>query len=637
MATSQPRFWLPIIRFSIFFILFYLYIWLRIDPGLFYHGHGMIPFPVFYLGADFFKGFLGYPAGLIEYVSAFLSQFYYFPALGSLIITAVAVLICLITGQFIAAMGSTRFRAVIFVPAILLLMVYNRYFHGIDIGLGLLVSLFFTWIYLLTARQRAIFRSVVFLVSSVILYYTAGGAFLLYAALCTIFEFLTKREPLVGLSYILFALFIPYAAGIYIFKVGITEAYMRILPFHPESYSRPSTAAWTLYIFFPVAALWIALWRPFAAALGWRPATESLAESGKEKSSPGINSPDYYRINKRKFLYESLVLLLIAGTAVLLPFERNIKTSLRINSFARREMWPQVLEEAPRLAREKHSILINHDVNNALYYTGRLPYDMFSYPQTYPQSLKALFTLNFGFGSLANEFSNAELPRISDTFFRLGLVNVAELAAFVALELIECPAIVRQLFVIHIVKGNKEAARVCLNALSRDLIFGKWAQRQLSRLESDPLMSNDELVQYTRSVMPVSDYVEQFTVENLLLDLLHHNKQNRMAFEYLMAYYLFSYKFDRIAQNISRLDDFDYPDIPLLYEEAILIHINETGEEVDMHGRKISDDTVQRFRRFCNLANLYSQNSPEAFDILVKDFGNSYFFYCLFGYSGLIK
>ena len=66
------------IRSFIFFILFYLYLWLDVDPRLIYHGGGVIEdFPVFFRGWAFFQEFISYPGGPVEYLSAFLFQFFY--------------------------------------------------------------------------------------------------------------------------------------------------------------------------------------------------------------------------------------------------------------------------------------------------------------------------------------------------------------------------------------------------------------------------------------------------------------------------------------------------------------------------------------------------------------------------------
>ena len=76
------------IQSFIFFILFYLYLWLEVDPRLIYHGGGMITnFPVFFRGWVFFQQFIAYPGGPVEYLSAFLSQLFYYSWAGALIVT----------------------------------------------------------------------------------------------------------------------------------------------------------------------------------------------------------------------------------------------------------------------------------------------------------------------------------------------------------------------------------------------------------------------------------------------------------------------------------------------------------------------------------------------------------------------
>jgi len=256
------------------------------------------------------------------------------------------------------------------------------------------------------------------------------------------------------------------------------------------------------------------------------------------------------------------------------------------------------------------------------YYTGRLLYDMFSYPQ----DVKALLTLSF-FSPNEPASLLADLPRLSDTYFRIGMINPAEHAAHDAVELIgEHPAFLKQLVLTNIVRGNTEIARVYLKALSKDLIFGKWAKRYLHYLDIDSSLSADNLVQHVRSVMLTKDYVKAIDLGKILEDL-QHNKKNHMAFEYMIAYYLLSFKLEKIVQNIHRLDDFKYPDIPRHYEEAIIIYMNMTGKNVVLHGRMISQNTVQRFQRFSYLVDQYSNNRKAGIRVLARNFGDSYFLY----------
>ena len=622
-VISHQRFSMPMIRFFIFFLLFYLYVLSHIDPRLIYHGHGIIPFPIFFRGVEFFKGFLVYPGGLIEYISAFLSQFYYFHYFGSFIITIVIVLISLMTGKFITSFGGTRFRSIIYVPALFLLIEYNRYFHCLDAMLVLLVSLFFLWIYLLIAHRRIIFRITIFLISSFILYYIAGGISLLYALLCGIFEFLIKRNYLICLFYIFLALLIPYTAYMYVFEISITDAYTRVLPIHPESYLRESNIIWFLYIFFPLSALWLQFWRLFVKKQSRRKSSKIPLRYEADRTSFGKNFPNYSKISKLKFLYESLFLLFVAAGVVFFSFNKNENIKLRINYFSSQEMWNHVLKEAQRLPDESYNLLVTHDVNKALYYTGRLPYDMFSYPQ----DVRALLTLSFFSPSSEATFLFADLPRISDTFFRLGFINHAEHAAYEAMEIIgEYPAILQQLFLINIVKRKPETAKIFLNALSKDLIFSNRAKRYLRHLDEDPFMSTDKQVQHIRSVMLVTDYDKDLDL-GIMLQSLQYNKQNQMAFEYMMAYYLLSYRLDKIVQNIHRLNDFNYPDIPRHYEEAVLIYMDITGRKVDLHGRKINTNTVRKFQRFCDIVDRYNNNRNAGLAAVTKEFGDSYFSY----------
>jgi hypothetical protein len=110
-----------------------------------------------------------------------------------------------------------------------------------------------------------------------------------------------------------------------------------------------------------------------------------------------------------------------------------------------------------------------------------------------------------------------------------------------------------------------------------------------------------------------------------------------MAFEYLMAEYLTTNQLEKFVQNLWRLDDFDYQKVPRHYEEAILIYSKLTRKEVDLHGRKISTETAERGRKFFGTLNYFTLDKKAAYNALAKDFGNSYFFYNVFGVSGIGK
>ena len=99
-------------------------------------------------------------------------------------------------------------------------------------------------------------------------------------------------------------------------------------------------------------------------------------------------------------------------------------------------------------------------------------------------------------------------------------------------------------------------------------------------------------------------------------------------------------------QNLDRLDDFDYPEIPKLYEEALLLYTSHTQKPVNLRGRQVSWQTHQRTQNFSNiLRRLHSggekaiasdkQARLAAFNELAEDYGDTYLFYYFFGLSGM--
>ncbi|MHC4337109.1 MAG: DUF6057 family protein [Planctomycetota bacterium] len=138
----------------VFFVLFYLYLWLVVDLRLIYHGGGMITnFPVFYRGWTFFRPFLSYPGGPVEYVCAFLSQLLYIGWAGAIVVTAQAWLICLCTGYILKAIGALGLRLLRFVPPVLILITYTQYTYHFVTTTALLTSLLFVCLYIRIAQK----------------------------------------------------------------------------------------------------------------------------------------------------------------------------------------------------------------------------------------------------------------------------------------------------------------------------------------------------------------------------------------------------------------------------------------------------------------------------------------------------
>jgi hypothetical protein len=205
-------------------------------------------------------------------------------------------------------------------------------------------------------------------------------------------------------------------------------------------------------------------------------------------------------------------------------FSRDIKkkTLFAIDYYAYHKMWPQVLSAA-RCHLDSFSII--HVVNRALYHTGKLNFEMFSYPQ---HSDTLFLTIT------ETEFAHWKKY---DFYIDIGLMNIAQNDLTECFEVFgERPTILKRLAFVNMVKGDIDSARIYLGALRKTLFDADWANNYLERLQSDPNLAVDDEIQYWRSVMLKKDYaLSAIDIEDVLAQLLEENRQNRMAFEYMMA------------------------------------------------------------------------------------------------------
>jgi hypothetical protein len=324
------------------------------------------------------------------------------------------------------------------------------------------------------------------------------------------------------------------------------------------------------------------------------------------------------------------VLVVTSLVTVYFSFNGRGKDLCQTICLTERQMWPRVLKYVKNLPPDHYSIFSAQCANLALYHTGQLTENMFSYPQK-PGAL--LVTANINRDDV---FYLIESSILID----LGHINFAEKLACESLENMgNNPFFLQRLVLINLVKGQTQTARVFLNVLAKDLIYGRQAKELLNRLDVDPQLITDTKIQNLRSIMLTEDFIFFLHSEKefLLLNLLERNRHNKMAFEYLMADYLLTNQLEKFVQNLWRLDDFDYQKVPRHYEEAILIYSKLTRKEVDLHGRKISTETAERGRKFFGTLNYFTLDKKAAYNALAKDFGNSYFFYNVFGVSGVGK
>ncbi len=545
-------------------------------------------------------------------------------------------------GCILKAVNLSHLRWLRFIPPILLLITYTQYTYHFITTTAFLVVLVFVYLYLrithsLTSNTG---RLIVGLVLSVILYTIAAGVYLLFAVLCAMYELLFRRQCLLGLLYLLSAVAIPYIEGVLIFGVSIIDAFSDLSPFSWKILSFDNrrkliVVIYIIYLFLPLTMLVSGFWQKIQNStrlslpkskiqtrfsLWLKKSKFTTGSPARRGSLGGAKSRQVLR-----WIIESLVLFAIAFAAVFFSYDTKKKTLFVIDYYAGQRMWPQLL----RAARgHPDNYFVVNAVNRALYHTGQLSYDMFSWPQ-HPDTL-FLST---------KKYQSAHWKKFG-IYLDIGLVNMAENALTESLEgLGERPVILKRLALINMAKANYDSARIYLGALSKTLFYDDWANNYLARLKTDPNLSEDKEIQRLRSVNMEDDYAftSHHNIEATLLKLLEKNRQNRMAFEYLMSWYLLTGQLEKFVQNLDRLDDFGFSQFPPLYEEAMLVYIYSVRKPINLRGRRLRTESHQRFDGFNQVLNNYGKNKRAAFNTLAKDYWDSYFFYYVYGRQGTEK
>lgn len=606
MSSEKHIKWNPYNLFysSIIFIASFLYVWLRVNPVLYYQSQE----PIFFFGSRFFHKFLTYPGGFADYISSFLSQFYYIPWAGSLVVILLLIFTSMATSGILKKLGLKQPVIMVhLIPAALLLILHNEFDHKLVVTLSLLISLLVTYLFLAFNFQKPILRLLVFVLSAIALHYLIAGPFLLFVLLVALAELVYFKRYILPPIYIIIAVIIPYVSASYFLLTSIKDSYLNLLPFQ-YNYSY-KIIPYLLYLCFIVLVFWPKIYNKFVAVKATKNKTLKAYAQLRAKI------PTFLRITIP-------AVVLLGGTFIILnlSFNNYLKKFLSIDYCNRHENWREVLK-----ACEKNVLndkLTAYHINRALYHTNQLGEQMFVYPQM------------FGVENLICERDfalNSPLNR-SDLYFDFGHVNEAEHWAIEAVASKGyTPYNLQRLALIKMLKGDYEASRKCLLNLKKNFLFDRWAEKYLTYIQDTTLISRDIQLKEIRSYMIKQDFiVDMDHPEFDMQRYLEFNKNNKAAYELLMAYYLLSRELIDFIKNLDRAKAFHYRKMPRHYEEAIAVYLSLTKREERILQPRISMKTFRDFQNFQSILKKYHNDKAAAQNEIMSNFGNTYWAYLIY-------
>jgi len=138
---------------------------------------------------------------------------------------------------------------------------------------------------------------------------------------------------------------------------------------------------------------------------------------------------------------------------------------------------------------------------------------------------------------------------------------------------------------------------------------------------------------YNKAIAIKDDFIYYTYMPDLTLKrILENRPDNRMAFEYLMAYYLLSGQLNDFVRELPHLKFLGYEKIPRHFEEAILLYIGLRGEITKAlpEGFGISNRTIQRFQHYQQIYSSSKDKKMAAIHELKKYYGSTYWFYAMY-------
>ena len=550
----------------------------------------------------YFFSFLDRPGGLIEYAGAFLTQFYFYPFAGAIILTTVLATVVLLFYYLCRSCGNIRQLFFIpFIPAILLMTSFINVFFGVSAALGILLVLAgFNWYIALSLPVR--YGAGILLFAAT--WFIAGGNALILAALILIFEltgFESSKEQAKKRNKFLYLLLLAgSAAGLpclshYLFYcITVREAYFALTPI---TFLLPNIDSKLLWLSIPVLFI---IWRLAASKIN------------RWNLSPG-------KIGVLNFL---MVSVMTVG-CVFSTYNHRTHISNIINRMTF-ELQHNRFDSVIAVGKDNPSNnrLVCNLTNIALYESGQMPYRMFHCKQ---MGTAGLF-LDWKFAS------DSHLAwYLGEVYYRLGMILPAEHCAFesmVSNQKGHNVRVLQRLSLTNIARRDAAAADKYLWYLDHSLFYHKWARQQRKNLALAMADSTFHIPGMPKPVSCKNFFIPYQVPEYTLLMALESDPKHRMAFEYLMAYSMLQRDLEKVKWCMDNYyGNFDYPNIPTHYEEALLVYKDVFKEGPDFFTQyPVSSATRERYDSYLQAVNA-ARGNERRFNQFQTQFSNTYWYY----------
>lgn len=552
-------------------------------------------FQLFQDTPEYFNSFLKLPGGISGYIGEFLTQFFLFPVAGALIISFFIIHIHLFTILILKNLNKSQsLIPLTFIPALVYATMFTDSFYPLAGIIGFTITLSLTALYFNIKKRTSRLISGIFIVA--FLYFISGGSAMVFVASAIILELaILKNEKTKDIRDLL--IIIIYASAL----IAIIIAIPSILR-HSYLHVPYTEALISDYYYDLKAKIPASLWVLFALV--------PLL----------IIVFSFTNIKERSKLTATIIFSLISVLFILwqskISYNPNAEEVMLYDHHARRFEWEKIIKHAENNP-PKNDLSLSM-LNLSLAKTNRLSADLFKYRQN---GIEGLFL------NMRNE--NVETMMGNEILFHLGFMNAAQQYAFVSTEttasMQKSVRSIQRLVETNIINENYNVASKYLYLLENTFFYKKWAKSARNLIDNPELIMQHPLWSEMKKLSIKNDFFFNIKeIDKALKIMLDEHPANRMAFEYLMSYYLLNKDLNSFMNNLYRIDKINYTQMPVLYQEAALFAVSLINNQPDaVENFPVSSETKARMRSY---ADIYT-SSKNAEDILKEKYSSTFWYY----------
>jgi hypothetical protein len=554
-----------------------------------FHLHYQEQYQLFLFSGDYFIQYFSKPGGLSDYLGIFITQFFFYSWVGAFII---ALLLVLFQRLILAIIERTGGNAGYFMISVIPAIMYWGLLCDENYLVGGLVAVLFVAVfnYLYTFNESASIKFLFLILGIPVLYWISGGAFIVYLLFAFIREFSEQKLSRYWMSLFLLtgtvlSFFVPVFVKNTFLQYPMIRSFVGVNYYrYPISFPLIVSVISILLVLIPFTLHWL--------------------------------TKKQWKVNVKSIIAQTLIVLIFGGWFMGKSVNFGKEEVMEYDFYVRMRKWDDILKKAEKETPTSPLSVIC--LNLALGKQGLLGEKMFSFLQNGVDGLIPIFEKDYTTPVIAGE-----------VYYHLGFINTAQRFTFEAMEALpdyqKSVRTVKRLAETNLIKGNYALSKKYLKILRKTLYYKRWAKQFEKALTSDEIIIHHPEYGILRNFSLEEDFLFSEGEKDMMLGILYaHNRRNRLAFEYLMAYCLLKKDLQHFVQYSAIGEPLMHLRIPKNFQEALAYAWDVSKSNVL---RKIPYNIDPQIENSLKKYKWIYTSNPNPRPVLKENFSDTYWYY----------